>query len=284
MPELAQVLDRLCAVSRRRRAEGRGRIDWPDALDPTAWTFSPELISLYGTEVRERMPDAQRRRLSFFETVNFFSLNIQGETILVEDLSRRLRSPGLEDLTPYLSHFLYDESRHMAWFGGFCKRFAGKVYPDRKLAFPRDYAPGEEDLLFFARVLIFEEIVDGFNVQLARDERLPRVVRQINRLHHQDEARHLAFGRLVVKQLFERHAPAWSPETLKGVRDYLQAYVDATWREYFSPDAYGNAGISDPLAVTRAALADPVCRERRDRVTGAALRSLREAGVLKGVT
>jgi hypothetical protein len=281
MPKLAAVVDRLCAISRRQWAEPSVQIAWPDALDPERWTFSPELISLYGTDVWDGLTDGQRKRLSFFETVNFFSLNIHGEKNLVAGLARRVHQPGMEDVTPYLHHFLDEENKHMVYFGGFCQRFAGKVYPDRKIAFPHEYAPGEEDFLFFARVLIFEEIVDVFNVHLAKDERLPEVVRRINRLHHEDEARHLAFGRLLVERLFERHSPSWSPQTLSGIRDYLRAYVVATWQEYYSPDAYRDAGIPNPFAVQRSAVADPTSQMRRDRVTGLALKYLR--GVMEEV-
>ena len=118
-------------------------------------------------------PTISGKRLSFCETVNFFSLNIHGEKRLIEGLARRLYRRGMEDLTAYLHHFLDEENKHMVYFGGFCTEYAGKVYPDRKVAFPREYAAGEEDFLFFAQVLIFEEIVDVYNVHLATDERLP---------------------------------------------------------------------------------------------------------------
>ena len=32
----------------------------------------------------------------------------------------------------------------MVYFGTFCNRYAGKIYPERKLAFPREYAPGDD--------------------------------------------------------------------------------------------------------------------------------------------
>ena len=94
---------------------------------------------------------------------------------------------------------------HMTWFGGFCRRYAGKIYPDRKLVLPREHAPGEEDVLFFARVMIFELLVDTFNRRMAKDDRLHPLVREINRRHHEDESRHLAFGRLLVEDLWRQN-------------------------------------------------------------------------------
>src|SRR5205814_2962320 len=107
------------------------------------------------------------------------------------------------------------------YFATFCLQYAGKIYPDRKVVFPREYAPGEEHMLFFGRVMIFEEIVDYFNRRMATDERLSTVAREINRLHHADESRHLIFGRRIVKELFEHFRPKWSEATVEGIRSYL---------------------------------------------------------------
>src|SRR6185295_3917673 len=143
-----------------------------------------------------------------------------------------------ERCSPYLHHFLDEENKHLVYFGGFCRRYAGKVYPDRKLDFPRKYAPGEEDFLFFARVLVFEELADVHNQRMAGDERLAPIARRINLIHHLEETRHLVFGRQIVAELFERHAPGWSSGVLDGLRGYLAAWIVATWREYYNPEVY----------------------------------------------
>ena len=36
--------------------------------------------------------------------------------------------------------------------------------------------------------------MDAFDIKMAEDARLPALVQQINRVHHHDEARHIAFG------------------------------------------------------------------------------------------
>ncbi len=281
MPEFMQTVEKLCSASRRQYLDPYTYLEWPEALDPDQWQFSPELISIYGTDAYESLTEAERKRLSFYETVNFFSLNIHGERPLVEGLAQRLYRSDTQEITPYLQHFLDEENKHMVYFGGYCTRYAGKVYRDKKMAWPREYATGEEDFLFFAKVMIFEEIVDVYNVTMSKDDRLPPIVRRINLVHHVEESRHLAFGRGLVKELFERHAPSWSPETLQGVRDYLKGYVVATWKEYYNPDAYRDAGLRDPLGVQERAFDDPRCREHRERVTRKCQRYLVENRILE---
>ncbi len=281
MDTLRDLVDRLCDASQKQFANPY-TLAWPDALDPEQWCTSPELISLYGTEAFDALNEPQQKRLSFFEAVNFFSLNIHGEKPLVEGLAHRLYRSDSREICAYLHHFLDEENKHMVYFGGFCERYAGKIYPDKKAAFPREYAPGEEDMLFFAKVMIFEELVDVYNLRMSTDERLVPIARQINLLHHRDEARHLVFGRQVVKTLFDRYAPAWSSETLTGVRGYLAAYLTATWKEYYNPEVYRDAGIAgDPYELHQQAFGHPTCRAHRRAVSAGCVRYLLANGILE---
>src|SRR5258706_11715180 len=131
----------------------------------------------------------------------------------------------------------------MVYFGEFCRRYMGKTYPDRHLPGPVvEYAPGEEDVTLFAAVFLFEEIGNYYNVEMARDPRLNPIVSQINAFHRREEARHIVFGRELVKALFDRWAPAWSAETLSRVREYLASFVAATWRGGLNPRMYRDIG------------------------------------------
>ena len=271
---LLEVAEKLSARSAAQ--EIRPELDWPASIDPSAWFMSPELVSLHGTAAWDLLDERQQKKLAFHECANFFALNIHGERALMEGLARRLYKRDLADVAHYIHHFLAEENQHMSWFGGFCRRYAGGVYPDRKVSLPRTYAPGEEDLLFFAKVLVFELIVDAFNLRMAKDERLHPLAREINRRHHEDESRHLAFGRLVVEELWRRHAPTWSEDTRSGIRTYMAAYLDATWREYVNPDVYRDAGLAEPYKLARETFAAPAFRARVDEIGGRCTRILRE--------
>ena len=280
---LAETVLRLSTVSRSSPRDPNETTHWPepDSLDRAQWFTSPELISVYGTPLWDSLDDHARRQLSFWEAVGFYSLNIHGEKLLIEGIARRLYQPGLEDVAEYLHHFLDEENQHSIWFATFCLRYGGKIYPDRKVAFPREYAPGEEDLLFFARVAVFEELVDRYNSAMGRDDRLAPVARRINANHHAQETRHLVFGRRLVEHLWRCHAPGWSDETVAGVRAHLAGYVMATWREYYNPDVYRDAGFPDPYATARQAWDHPATAAHRAALTARSLRWLYEAGILE---
>jgi hypothetical protein len=273
MRTLEQTVERLCEASRKDFANPY-ELSWPEAVDPYQWYTSPELISLYGTPYYSELSETQQKRLSFLEAVNFFSLNIHGEKALIEGLARRLYEKKSHAFSDYLHHFLDEENKHMVYFGGFCMRYAGKVYPDKKMNLERDYASGEEEFLFFTKVLIFEEIVDVYNVRMAQDERLAPVAREINRLHHRDEARHLVFGRQMVSELFKEHVAQWNAEVLQGVRKYLEQYLLATWKEYYNPDVYRDLNMSLPYEVSQNAFEQQTTREHRREVSNGCIRHL----------
>lgn len=276
----AETLDRLCASSRRNFRNPSDDIPWPDALDPDAWFTSPELMSVYGTDEWDGLDDSTRRRLSFWEAVNFYSLNIHGEKSLMEGLAARLYRRDMADVTPYLHHMLDEENKHSIYFGGFCTAYAGKVYSSRKLSMPREYAPGEETFLFFAMVLIFEETVDRFNVLMAKDERLDPVARAINASHHDDEARHLIFGRRMVARLWDQWHPEWESDVVDRLRAQLAGYFTAMWRDYYNPDVYSDAGLSDARALPARLWDAPAQRGHRAQMSGRAISLLTDMGVL----
>lgn len=278
--DLAATARRLCASSRRSYVNPFEAVDWPDACATDAWYTSPELISLHGTPAWDDLSEAGRRTLSFWEAVNFYSLNLHGERVLMEGVARRLEQPDLDPVGEYLHHFLDEENGHSVWFGTFCRRYAGRVYPDRTFAFERSYAPGEEDVLFFAQVAVFEELVDRYNATMARDERLVPVARRINALHHAEETRHLVFGRQVVAYLWDRYRPAWGDGTVEGVRRHLGGYLVSTWRAYTNPDAYRDAGLADPADLARRTWESPVSLARRVERSRRALGWLEDLGLV----
>ena len=274
------VLDRLCATSRDRYNNPYEALEWPDVLDRSQWFTSPELISVFGTQTWHELDVDARMRLSFWEAVNFYSLNIHGEKSLMAGLASRLYDPDKRPIAEFLHHMLDEENKHSVYFGGFCENYAGKVYPDRKVVLGQD-PPEASDFLFFVRVMVFEEIVDRYNVVMSRDDRLVPVARFINENHHLEETRHLAFGRRMVRELFREGLQEWSPELLAELRAHIVGFVRQTWREFYNPAVYADAGLPEPWRLALSAHDAPAAREHRAALTSRCLRFLQQAGILE---
>jgi hypothetical protein len=275
-----RFLKSLSAASERQVLDPAA-LDWPDAVDEDGWYFTPELISLYGTPAWAALDERQRRRLSLYEAVNFLSMNVHGEKYLISEIGRNLYQDDKYELSRYLLHFVAEESRHMMYFTGFCMRYAGRIYADRTVH-PGVSEDAELDrFLLFARINVFEEIVDHYNLTMARDERLVPIVREINRMHHVEELRHLAFGRRFLAQCIDRHVSDWSDARRVELRRRLSGYLQHTWKQYSNPAAYVDAGMDDAFTVWRDASASPAVRERRRNINDQRLRFLRRLALLE---
>lgn len=276
------TVDRLATLSRRHyhNPYAEAANAWPDAIAPAeSWCTAPELTSLYGTPLWDELAEPARRTLAFFEAVNFFSLNIHGEKALMAGLAARLYRPDLAGIADYLHHFLDEENKHSVYFGGFCRRYA-RIYRSRQITFPGSpFTAEQDDFLFFAKTMIFEEIVDYYNARQAKDTRLHPMARFINKYHHDEETRHLVFGRRLVSRLWEVCAPAWGEQVREDIREYLRTFIAMAWREYYNPDVYADCGFDDPWDVAELAWQAPPQRSHRRIASGRCLDVLRTAGI-----
>ena len=277
---MADTVERLNDLSRARYTNPYAAVEWPESVDPLGdWFLTPELSTLYGTPYWSTLDDERRRRLAFHEAANFFSLNIHGEKALMAGLAARLYRPDLVDVADYLHHFLDEENKHSVYFGGFCQRYA-RVYPSRHVAFPGPPDPDADDFLFFAKVLIFEEHADRYNVVQAKDGRLHGLARFINEAHHADESRHLVFNRAIVRALWDTHAPGWGAGKRADLRDHLGQFFAITWREYYNPDVYADCGFAEPWRVADEAWDSDAQRAHRRRMSARCLRFFLSRGLL----
>lgn len=256
-------------------------VDWPRDADPDAWYFTPELISLYGTDTWASLDEPARKRLSLAEAVNFFSLNIHGEKYLIAEISRRLYVSDEAELSRYLTHFIEEEARHMTYFAGFCRRYAGGIYADRTMPIDDGGDPELDTFLLFARINVFEEIVDHYNRIMAKDERLAPIAREINRIHHVEEMRHLSFGRRFLGRWLEHHVDVWREDRREALRAHLASYLQFVWKQYYNPDAYADAGIADAFGVRARTIVSPAATAHRASVDTRRLSYLRKLGLLE---
>jgi hypothetical protein len=236
---------RLEATARRLAVQSVGafanphtRFSWPARPPGDRLCMSEALLPLAGHPLYRELTDEQRWRLALIETVNFFSLNIAGERDLMTGLASRLYGNVPVYISRYLQHFLHEENAHTAVFAQFCLDYGGFVFRDRQVKFPQQFLPGEEDFVFFARTLIFEEIAHFYNRELAADQSVWVLVRDINRYHAEDETRHIAFGRLYVAEMWERYGAQWSPEDKRRIGGYLSRYIQTVQRSYVNADVY----------------------------------------------
>jgi hypothetical protein len=279
-PRLLDILDRLSAKSIEDYYNPYQMFRWPDTLPENMWWMSPELTTTFGTEVAEELTQEQLYALSRFESVNFYSLNVHGIRELLIEVTKRIHTPDFARSSEFFHHFIGEENEHMWFFAEFCRRYGRKIYKQVRGGAETVPADNAASLLVFARILIFEELVDHFNMRMGADERLHDTIRQINRIHHQDESRHIAFGRELVKALFDSFRARATPEELEQVSSYIKRYMTYSFESLYNPQVYRDAGVPNPLGVRRRLLEGPRRREFEAQVFRKTLPYLTRLGLV----
>ncbi|KAA2255354.1 diiron oxygenase [Solihabitans fulvus] len=275
------ILDRLSTKSIEDYYNPYRVFEWPETLPENMWWMSPDLTSTHGSEVVRDLGEEQLHRLSKYESVNFYSLNVHGIRELLIEVTRRIHTTDFEAPSEFFHHFIGEENEHMWFFAEFCSRYGHKIYKQPRGGNASVPASEAESLLVFARILIFEELVDYYNAKMAQDTGLHDTIRQVNRIHHQDESRHIAFGRELVAILFDDFRVGASEEELRNVERYLKRYVSYSFESLFNPQVYRDAGIEDPLEFRSTLLNSPTRHEFEQRVFRKPLSYLVKTGIFR---
>lgn len=279
--EMQAAVDRLTHTAEENYYNPYQTFAWPDHIDEGIPWMSADLMTVAGTDAAADLTPAQMLALAKWESIHFYSLNVHGIRDLLTEVVARIHTPGFETPTPFFHHFLGEENEHMWFFAEFCLRYGKKLYPDRTMAFPRPPAsPVVDHFIVFSRILIFEIIVDYFNSRMAADASLPETIRAINRVHHQDESRHIAFGCQLVRVLFDRVRETCPPEEVAEAQRYVARYVESSLQQMYSVDVYRDAGIDKPAAFRQRLIADPGRRAVHDAFAGRAYSFYKRIGVL----
>ncbi|MEW2191259.1 diiron oxygenase [Streptomyces microflavus] len=276
------ILDRLATKSIDDYYNPYRLFEWPDQLPEDMWWMSPELTTTYGTEWAEKLTPEQLHTLSKHESVNFYSLNVHGIRELLVEVVNRIHTAGFETPSEFFHHFIGEENEHMWFFAEFCLRYGKKIYRQpsggAEAVVPSDKI---QSLLVFARILIFEELVDHFNSAMAEDERLHETIRGINRIHHQDESRHIAFGRELVNLLHQDLKQTATEQELDEVSTYLRRYMKHSFESLYHPQVYRDAGIERPHELRRALLESPARAEAELRTFRKTAKYLEKTGLIR---
>jgi len=282
MTRTDQLSERLSAKSRELMYDVYKRFEWSEELGADQLGMSPELTTLYGTEFWDGLTDEQIRRLTICETGNLFANTLHGERALVAGLSDQLygkkHSP---EVTDYLHHFLDEENKHMVMFGLYCRKYVGRVYPEKKLSFGnKEMGPGEDLIGFYAMAMVVEDFGDYFNIRTMKDDRCDPLVRDISQLHHMDESRHLAFDRAYLTDLCEQWLPEWDEAQKLKFSTWLGGFMKSNFATYYNPAIYKDIGLDGHFKARRAAMEQPYQKELRAKVADKLTRFFSKIGLL----
>ncbi|MCC3772025.1 ferritin-like domain-containing protein [Streptomyces sp. UNOC14_S4] len=224
------------------------RIDWDLPVDPYDPLGVPdESLPVHGTPYWDRMGPADRRELRRRYASWQFSQFLHGEQGAMVCAARIVESVPDLDAKFYSATQTMDEARHVEIFGRFLQEKIGQVYPvdDNLRSLLEDtLRDGRWDMPYLGMQVLIEGLaLAAFG--MLRDTVEQPLPKQILAYVMQDEARHVAFGRMALRdhyrQLTEAELREREEFVIEGcylMRDRLRGDVVLTDFGIPAADAY----------------------------------------------
>jgi hypothetical protein len=234
------------------------RIDWDLEVDPYDVLGVPdESMAIYGTKYWDMMSTEQRKDLRRHFACWQFSQFMHGEQGAMITAARIVESAPDLDSKFYSATQTMDEARHTEIFSKFLQEKIGMVYPiNDKLQGLLDETLGDSrwDMPYLGMQVLIEGLaLAAFGV--CRDITTKPLPRQILAYVMQDEARHVAFGRMALRDYYKQLSSAELQEreefVIEGchlMRDRIRGFE--IW-EHFGIDPQEVRAFIDQSAYTR---------------------------------
>lgn len=246
------AVTRLLDSSEQLSYDPNTEIDWETPLDPDHYGLNPEWSTLYGTPLWGEMSQDQRIQLTRHEVGSIMMTGIWFEMCLQQMILRDqyVKDPSTPTFQFALTE-IEDECRHSLMFARACSKMGLPHYTPHRVTIElarllKATAFGENA---YGAILIAEEMLDVMQRDWLRGEQVLDIVRGTSRIHVVEEARHMRFARLEMR---ERLAEA------SAARRHVSAHLMAT-SAYFiatsmvNPKVYENVGLDGARARKEAA-------------------------------
>jgi hypothetical protein len=182
------------------------RIDWDLPVDPTNIMETPdEFVPIYGSRQWDILNEREREELGLHLGSWLFSQFLHGEQGALTVAARIVESVPDMDSKFYAATQTMDEARHVELYSRFIAEKIGLYYPinqDLAKLLADSLNDSRWDLPYLGMQVLIEGLaLAAFGVH--RDLAQNPLVKQLLAYVMQDEARHVAFGRLALRDYYK---------------------------------------------------------------------------------
>jgi para-aminobenzoate N-oxygenase AurF len=255
-------------------------VDWDAPLVEGKGFMPEERVSLYGTELWQRLTPEQRLELAKHEIGSITSVGLWTEILLMQLLARY--AADLDPRSPHTHYALTeigDETRHAIMFGKGLTRLGLPAYGPPRIvrSLSKFFGAVIGGPAMFASVLVVEETTDRLQRSMLDNDDIQPFIRMINRIHVVEEARHVRYAR----EELVRGMESLSRSALELHR-FVTAVVAYTVVDIMvHPGVYKSVGL-DPRQAREVALANPHHHETRRWLAEKITAFLDEVGMIGG--
>jgi hypothetical protein len=210
---------------KRQQWNAAERIDWSQDLDPeNPMLLDDRVIAIYGTDIWNKMTKKEHAEVRHHVQASQISQFMHGEQGALIATAKIVQSVPNIDAKFYAATQVMDEARHV-------EAYSRLLHEKFELAYP--ITPGLKALLenglsdrrWDMTYLTMQILIEGLALaafQRIRDQSKNPLAAAVNAYVMQDEARHVAFGRLALRDYY----PQLSDAERKEREDFV---VEACW-------------------------------------------------------
>jgi hypothetical protein len=199
------AMEGLYAKAKRLQWDADQRIDWSQDLDPeNPMELPDESVLIFGSPVWEKLDRKERARLRHHQQAWQTSQFLHGEQGALICTAKIVQQVPHIDAKYYAATQVMDEARHVEVFSRLLHDKLELAYP---MTPPLQALLGDvlRDSRWDMTYLGMQVLVEGLalaSFQQIRDAAKNGLAAQVNAYVMQDEARHVAFGRLALRDLY----------------------------------------------------------------------------------
>ncbi len=232
-------------------------LDWSIPVSKDEWLANPESSLLAQLAKLMGKDEATQKAAMFDEYCYTLSQLLHGEQAALQLCGQLTNVCDKMDEKTYAASQTIDEARHIEAFAKFLQRKMGTIYPiggTLKVLLDRLLVADTANKKCLGMQTLFEGMAVGIMDMMRRESRNPLMAELIKRVE-QDEARHAAFGVLMMRRMVKDAAPA----ELHSMEDWAFEILEAlnAGQQLDMLRLLGPKYDIDPEMTTRMALALP---------------------------
>ena len=190
---------------KNKQWNSRDRIDWTIDVDPDNPLGAEEYyVPIYGSQTWEKMGERERAQVVFHLASWQFSQFLHGEQGALICASKIVQTVPDIDSKYYAATQVVDEARHVETYSRFLHEKLGMAYPiNQHLKSLLDDVVSDSrwDMTYLGMQVLIEGLaLAAFG--LIRDVASNQLARAVTAYVMEDEARHVAFGRLALRDFY----------------------------------------------------------------------------------
>jgi hypothetical protein len=203
-------LGRLYDHAKRDQWDGATTLDWTLDVEPEAENLPDSQIAIYGTPIWDRLTGRERERLRHESMSWILSQFLHGEQGALLATAQLVDAVPVMDAKLYAATQVMDEARHVEVYDRYLRDKLEKVYPINphlKTLLDQILSDARWDMKYLGMQILVEGLAlaaFGFIRSYANEP----LIRDLTAHVMRDEARHVAFGVIALRDFYATHFTA----------------------------------------------------------------------------